>query len=38
LSRHLGHSSLDVTTEIYGHWEHAERKRQAEAMAGVCRD
>jgi integrase len=34
LSRHLGHSSLDVTTEIYGHWEHAERKRQAEAPGG----
>jgi integrase len=35
LSRHLGHSSLSVTTEIYGHWERAERKREAEAMAGV---
>jgi integrase len=27
LSRHLGHSSLKVTTDIYGHWERAERKR-----------
>jgi integrase len=35
LSRHLGHSSLSVTTETYGHWEHAERKREAAAMAGV---
>jgi integrase len=35
LSRHLGHSSLDVTTEVYGHWERAERKREAQAMAGV---
>lgn len=26
LSRHLGHSSLKVTTDIYGHWERAERK------------
>ena len=23
LSRHLGHSSLKVTTDIYGHWERA---------------
>jgi integrase len=22
---HLGHSSLKVTTDIYGHWERAER-------------
>lgn len=35
LSRHLGHSSADVTTECYGHWEPAERKREAELMAGV---
>jgi integrase len=35
LSRHLGHSSLKVTTDIYGHFERAERKREAEAMAGV---
>ena len=26
LSRHLGHSTLKVTTDIYGHWERAERK------------
>jgi integrase len=35
LSRHLGHSSLSVTTEVYGHWERAERKREAELMEGV---
>jgi integrase len=35
LSRHLGHSSLSVTTETYGHWERAERKREAELMEGV---
>jgi integrase len=29
LSRHLGHSSLKVTTDICGHWERAERKLQA---------
>jgi integrase len=31
LSKHLGHSSLDVTTNIYGHF--AREKRQAEALA-----
>lgn len=35
LSRHLGHSSLKVTTDIYGHFERAERKREAEQMEGV---
>lgn len=35
LSRHLGHSSLAVTTEVYGHWEPAERRREAREMAGV---
>jgi integrase len=35
LSRHLGHSSLSVTTETYGHWERAERKREAAMMEGV---
>jgi integrase len=35
LSRHLGHSSLKVTTDIYGHWERAERKFQAAKMEGV---
>lgn len=35
LSRHLGHSSLKVTTDVYGHWERAERKREAALMEGV---
>jgi integrase len=35
LSRHLGHSSLKVTTDIYGHWERAERKAQASRLEGV---
>lgn len=35
LSRHLGHSSLKVTTDIYGHWERAERRREAALMEGV---
>lgn len=35
LSRHLGHSTLKVTTEIYGHWERAERKLQAAKMEGA---
>ena len=35
LSRHLGHSTLKVTTDIYGHWERAERRREAHQMEGV---
>ena len=35
LSRHLGHSSLKVTTDIYGHWERAERKLQTAKMEGA---
>jgi len=35
LSRHLGHSTLKITTDTYGHWEAAERKREARLMAGV---
>jgi integrase len=35
LSRHLGHSSLKVTTDIYGHWERGERKLQAAKMEGA---
>jgi integrase len=35
LSRHLGHSSLKVTTDIYGHWERAERKAQVARLEGV---
>jgi integrase len=35
LSRHLGHSTLNVTTDTYGHWERAERQREARQMEGV---
>jgi integrase len=35
LSRHLGHSSLAVTSEVYGHFEAEERKREATAMEGA---
>jgi len=35
LSRHLGHSSLKVTTDIHGHWERAARKIQAAKMEGA---
>jgi integrase len=35
LSRHLGHSSLAVTTEVYGHWERAERRAQMNRLTGV---
>ena len=36
LSKHLGHSSLDVTSGVYGHWRRR-RAGEAEAMAGVVR-
>jgi integrase len=35
LSRHLGHSSLKVTSDVYGHFGRQERKAEAEQMAGV---
>ena len=35
LSRHLGHSTLSVTTDVYGRWERAARKAEAARMAGV---
>jgi integrase len=35
LSRHLGHSSLKVTSDVYGHFGRQERKAEAELMAGV---
>jgi integrase len=35
LSRHLGHSSVQVTTGVYGHFERAERKRQVLLMEGA---
>lgn len=30
-----GHSSLKVTTDIYGYWKRAERKLQAAKMEGA---
>jgi integrase len=35
LSRHLGHSSIQVTDGVYGHWESAARKAEIAGMAGV---
>jgi hypothetical protein len=35
LSRHLGHSSLKVTTDVYGHWEAGERRKEAQLMQGL---
>ncbi len=35
LSKHLGHSSLNVTSNVYGHFEKATRRREAQAMAGA---
>ena len=35
LSRHLGHSSLKVTTDVYGHWERETAKQEAAQMAGI---
>ena len=35
LSKHLGHSSVDVTSNVYGHFEKATRQREAQAMTGV---
>jgi integrase len=35
LSKHLGHSTLDVTSSVYGHFEKATRQREAQAMAGA---
>jgi hypothetical protein len=31
----LGHSSLDVTSNVYGHFEKTTRKREAQAMEGT---
>jgi integrase len=35
LSKRLGHSSLDVTSNVYRTFERATRQREAQAMAGV---
>jgi len=33
LSRHLGHSSLDVMSNVCGHFDETTRRREAQAMA-----
>lgn len=35
LSRHLGHLSVTVTSNVYGHWQRGERRRQAQQLAGA---
>jgi integrase len=35
LSKQLGHSSEQVTREVYGHWSREGRKREAEKLEGV---
>lgn len=35
LSRHLGHSSIKVTMDVYGHFERAERAKQAQLLEGA---
>ena len=35
LSKHLGHSTLEVTSNVYGPFEIATRMREAQAMAGL---
>ncbi len=35
LQRRLGHQSITVTVDRYGHFERAARKRETEAMAGA---
>jgi integrase len=38
LSHHLGHSSVAVTSDVYGHWEAVDRRwevRQTEGVFGV---
>jgi integrase len=37
LSRHLGHSSIVVTTGTYGHFDREAHRRQVEALEGVFR-
>lgn len=35
LQRRLGHQSITVTIDRYGHWERAARKREAELLEGA---
>ena len=35
LSKHLGHSSLAVTSEVYGHWGDKAKREQVKQMEGA---
>lgn len=35
LSRQLGHSSVQVTQNVYGHWSRSARKTEVEKLAGA---
>jgi integrase len=35
LSKQLGHSSEQVTREVYGHWSREGRKREVKKLEGV---
>jgi integrase len=35
LSRHMGHSSTQVTMKVYGHWERKAAQAETEKLAGV---
>jgi integrase len=35
LPRRLGHYSITVTVNTYGHWEREARRREARKLAGV---
>ena len=35
LSRQLGHSSVQVTQDVYGHWSRSARKSEAEKLSGA---
>jgi integrase len=35
LQEHLGHSSINVTRDIYGHFERAEHKKQIKELEGA---
>jgi integrase len=35
LSRHMGHSSTQVTMKVYWHWERKAAQAETEKLAGV---
>jgi integrase len=35
LSRQLGHSSVQVTQDVYGHWSRSARKAEAAKLQGA---